>query len=88
MEKLNITPKPWHVMRGDVLDQHGRMVAAVDSFDTDDAHLIAAAPELFEALRQIKNYVEDKYWGESSLFDVEGHPINLAHKAIAKALGK
>lgn len=55
-----------------------------------DANLIAAAPELLEALRQLRDYVEDTYptkeygyaWAE------ESHPMSLARAAIAKALGE
>ncbi|MEH6156020.1 hypothetical protein [Salmonella enterica] len=47
-----------------------------------NAKLIAAAPELLEALRQLRDYVED-------VCDDchEEHPLNLANKAIKKALG-
>lgn len=87
MEKLNITPAPWHVMRGDVLDQHGRMVAAVDSYDTDDADLIAAAPELLEALQDFmaNDSGNDKSCGHS--FECVCR-FDKAKAAIAKALGK
>lgn len=52
--------------------------------------LVAAAPELLEALRQLRDYVEDTYptkeygyaWAEDS------HPMSLARAAIAKALGE
>lgn len=26
------TPGPWHIMRGDVLDKNGRMVALIEGF--------------------------------------------------------
>lgn len=53
-----------------------------------NAKLIAAAPELLEALIQLKAHVEDRYWGEQSLWDLSDHPRKLAYDAIAKALGK
>jgi erythromycin esterase-like protein len=84
MDKLNITPKPWHVMRGDVLDQHGRMVAAVDSFDTDDARLIAAAPELLEALQDLVH--ADTHGIKNCSAQVNA--LEKAKSAIDKALGK
>lgn len=50
-------------------------------------HLIAAAPELLEALRQLRDYVED-VCAVSSDDCHDDHPLNLANKAIKKALGK
>ena len=48
--------------------------------------LIAAAPELLEALRQLRDYVEDVCAVSSSDCDKE-HPLMLATAAINKALG-
>jgi hypothetical protein len=56
--------------------------------DMVNAQLFAAAPELLEALIQLKAHVEDRYWGEQSLWDLSDHPMKLAYDAIAKALGK
>lgn len=52
-----------------------------------NAKLIVAAPELLEALRQLRDYVED-VCAVSSDDCHEDHPLNLASKAIKKALGK
>ena len=52
-----------------------------------NAKLVAAATELLEALRQLRDYVEDAC-AVSSHDCHEGHPLNLANKAINKALGK
>lgn len=52
-----------------------------------DANLIAAAPELLEALRQLRDYVEDVCAVSSSDCDKE-HPLMLATAAINKALGE
>jgi hypothetical protein len=54
-----------------------------------NAKLIAAAPELLDALRQLRDYVEDYYWqdGEESLV-VSNHPMRLARRVINKALGE
>lgn len=52
-----------------------------------NAKLIASAPELFEALRQLRDYVED-VCAVSSDDCHEDHPLNLANRAIKKALGK
>ena len=52
-----------------------------------NAKLVAAAPELLEALRQLRDYVED-VCAVSSDDCHDDHPLNLANKAIKKALGK
>lgn len=59
------------------------------SFDRTiaNAHLIAAAPELLEALRQLRDYAED-VCGVCPDDCHEEHPLMLATSAIAKALGK
>ncbi len=49
--------------------------------------LIAAAPEMLEALRQLRDYVEDVCAVSSSDCDKE-HPLMLATAAINKALGE
>lgn len=54
-----------------------------------NAHLIAAAPELLEALRQLLDYVEDMHAAQYGRHLVdESHPMFLAQAAIAKALGE
>lgn len=52
-----------------------------------NAKLISSAPELLEALRQLRDYVED-VCAVSSDDCHEDHPLNLANRAIEKALGK
>lgn len=47
-----------------------------------DAHLIAAAPELLEALQLIVNYHDDGNEG------LHREDLAMARKAIAKALGQ
>ncbi|EOD6527523.1 TPA: hypothetical protein ACYU9P_004268 [Klebsiella pneumoniae] len=93
MQEFKGTPGPWHVMRGDVLDKNGRMVASVEGFcpgenDTYDAELIASAPEMLEALQLL---MAEQTGGNKSC----GHngftcmcPYDKARTAIAKALGK
>nr|DAH84936.1 MAG TPA: hypothetical protein [Caudoviricetes sp.] len=59
----------------------------IEMTSKENKSLIAAAPELLEALRQLRDYVED-VCAVSSDDCHEDHPLNLANKAIKKALGK
>lgn len=52
-----------------------------------NAKLISSAPELLEALRQLRDYVED-VCSVSPEDCHKDHPLNLANRAIEKALGK
>lgn len=82
------TPGPWHVMRGDVLDKNGRMVASIEGFcpgeaEIYDAQLISAAPELLQSLREMIGSLG------VMVKDPENCPeIIKARAAIAKALGE
>ena len=66
----------------------GEYSADID-VDGYDAKLIAAAPKLLEALRQLRDYVQDCYLqaGDESMMDTD-HPMRLAASAIARALGE
>lgn len=93
------TPGPWTGKDVGICkqDDAGLQLGFIMTFNDErraecaaNAHLIAAAPELLEALRQLRDYVEDTYptkkygyaWAE------ESHPMSLARAAIAKALGE
>ena len=81
----------WFVFqKGSLKKMYGctiRTPVAEEINDKYDAELIASAPELLEALRQLRDYVEDVC--EVSSDDChEDHPLNLANRAIKKALGK
>ena len=52
-----------------------------------NANLIAAAPELLEALRQLRDYVEDVLAVSTEDCDQQ-HPLMLASSVISKALGQ
>lgn len=52
-----------------------------------NGNLIAASPEMFEALRQLRNFVQDCYHKDNKYWEEEEHPMNLARKALSKALG-
>lgn len=59
MGKQAFTPGPWHVAPGDALNvfdgQHAKPIRAPTQAD---AKLIAAAPELHEALDFVRKYAE------------------------------
>jgi hypothetical protein len=62
---------------------HGRIIAAM--VEPDDAHLIAAAPEMLAALRTIAN--SEQCNGDSFVCDFETLQ-SVARAAIAKAEGR
>jgi hypothetical protein len=47
----------------------------------DDAHLIAAAPDLYEALEYVSKFIETGHW-------VGRDPVHVANNALAKARGE
>ncbi|WP_272672972.1 hypothetical protein [Providencia sp. PROV131] len=51
-----------------------------------NAHLIAAAPELLDALQKLLKYHDDFYGIEPD--EDPDHPLSVAKAAIAKALGQ
>lgn len=87
MKKFKGKPGPWH-WEGKVLCNDVHIVGGDGwTFNDADKSLIAAAPELLEALRQLRDYVEDVCAVSSSDCDKE-HPLMLATSAINKALGE
>ena len=101
MAQFKGTPGPWRV---NTIGKHWNNPALVHlevTFGTDgecicdtvyrseDADLIAAAPELLEALRQLRDHVEDMHavqYGHN--WDDKSHPMSLALAAINKATGE
>lgn len=81
------TPAPWNYNEnfcGTVSSSNRTMVACVYPRDNEmnaNAHLIAAAPELLQALQLIINYHDDGYVG------LHHEDLALARKAITKATG-
>ena len=94
---LNTTPSPWEVRDGFIYGADGDIVAEGYGYVGDD-NLIAAAPELLEALQSIQQSLA-KYIEVANNIGVEatadgfylGHAIDVeekARQAIAKALGQ
>lgn len=90
------TPAPWNYndnISGAITDSNGDKVVCahpvlyVNSKEMKaNAHLIAAAPELLEALQKLLKYHDD-FYGIEPDEDPE-HPLAIAKAAIAKALGQ
>lgn len=86
------TPGPWRAVLSDsvvpygywsVLDAEGYPVGTHSGeFDRADAHLVAAAPELLEALEAVLRWIDD-YCETTGFEAVEAQ----ADAAIAKATG-
>lgn len=53
-----------------------------------NAHLIAAAPELYEALEELQNIVSGLLSGEMGLKDIDSFTNQPARAALAKARGE
>lgn len=87
MKEFKGKPGPWH-WEGKVLCNDAHIVGGDGwTFNDADKSLIAAAPELLEALRQLRDYVDDVCAVSSSDCD-KSHPLMLANAAINKALGE
>ena len=90
------TPGPWHIERGMVVGEDGIIVD--DSPNPQDANLIAAAPELLEALRELLAFVdgsiddldamEQQRNPEFSFSFSDALSLTQARAAIAKATGE
>lgn len=98
MEDTNFTPGPWHVSNEGKLiirDKKWLSHIAFAGYATNDeefatARLIAAAPELLEALQCLfENYKALADSGDAGNWRLEDEPAGQkALHAIAKALGK
>lgn len=83
------TPGPWHVtsmtLNLVVVGANGGAVARTDyagTLDEDNARLIAAAPEMLDALERLLSVIEKRF-GSASLDGT----MMIARAAIAKATG-
>ncbi|MBQ0262541.1 MULTISPECIES: hypothetical protein [Providencia] len=84
------SPAPWHLRDGInersilVDDNYNVIFASLDDIKKEDADLIAAAPELLEALIELTESAKEAIDGLGDLSDA----IDTAKAAIAKALGQ
>jgi hypothetical protein len=85
------TPGPWHVgphYKTDVESRHGRICECGITRGPQseaNARLVAAAPELLQALKGLAEWCEDNFAGEDS---GPGMELNVAYATIAKAEGR
>ncbi|EPH3102063.1 hypothetical protein RG265_003347 [Providencia stuartii] len=77
------SPAPWENRDGFVYDSEGEVICSSYGYESDD-DLIAAAPELLEALIELTESAKDAIDGLGDLADA----IDTAKAAIAKALGQ
>ena len=91
LKELGVSPAPWAVNKyDDVTTANGNMVACVEDWDVCDtaemaanAHLIAAAPDLYEALREVYERIAD-IQDEHSLSHADGEPVcDECYNAVA-----
>lgn len=84
--ELKHSPAPWMATKREffieLYDDNGSYVGLTNS--TANAHLIAAAPELLEALIELTESAKEAIDGLGDLADA----IDTAKAAIAKALGQ
>jgi len=92
MSKTKFTPGPWkscksHYGKGYRYVQLGEEDYTTTEMLPDDAYLVAAAPELYEALEELCRYAEDSdgcQYGTLSTKLVK----DIAKAALAKARGE
>lgn len=92
LEQLGISPAPWNVSgsgktNGCIVDAEGIICAsgAPHGYPSANARLIAAAPELYEALYDVVAYCESTHLVPSERF---GKVLAKVKSALAKAGGE
>ena len=102
LEQLGISPTPWNVNEyNNIVTCYGHTLAATiisDAYGHDrtekDACLIAAAPDLYEALREaiLAECIGCRYCGLHPKYECDNHDCKQApakwRSALAKAAGE
>jgi hypothetical protein len=81
------TPGPWLANRRYV-ETEEKTVCEVFGGNREDAHLIAAAPELLEALKLVVSYDEGNHIDGLEMMLAYSKALDAARAAIAKAEGE
>ena len=88
IEQLGISPAPWRINdHASVLDRYSAIISGqYGQYNWHNTHLIAAAPELYEALSAMLSCAEK----EAPFTTGSGMSISMdmARKALAKAAGE
>ena len=85
LEQLGISPAPWRINdHVSVLDRYYEIISGqYGPYNWHNAHLIAAAPELYAALFEMVEMYRD-----GGSYDYEQEVIKMAKAALAKAAGE
>ena len=86
LEQLGISQTPWRINdHASVLDRYSAIISGqYGPYDWNNAHLIAAAPELYEALYDVVAYCESTHLVPSEKF---GKVLAKVKAVLAKAGG-
>lgn len=90
--EIKHTPGPWQTQNVPFINEkfHQKIGPAIikNRISDDDARLIAAAPDLLEALRYVRHRIEicDEWWIDSP--ERGGIDTDIIDAAIAKAEGR
>lgn len=87
LEQLGISPAPWKINEyATVLDRYSTIISGqYGPYNWHNARIIAAAPELYEALYDVVAYCESTHLVPSDRF---GKVLARAKAALAKAAGE
>ena len=86
LEQLGISPTPWRINdHASVLDRYSAIISGqYGPYDWHNAHLIAAAPKLYEACYEMLRY----YYEQNTNTTVFNTALELMKQAVAEAAGE
>ena len=92
IEELGITPWPWHAESNTIIDDDGDDIyCEIDAVrDRANANLAAAAPELYEGLREaiLAECIGCRYCGPHPKYECDNHDCRQAPAKWRAALAK